>query len=397
MEDVIIVGAGPAGNNAALLLTQNGYKVTVIDFRYDIGNKPCTGIVGKECASKFPIPPDHIYREAQTATFIAPNGSELHIDTGTPQAYIIDRAKYVASFAQNAQYAGASYKLGERVRKVSVEGDTVQVTTDSQTYTSKSVILASGFGSPVVRNIGLGGVSDYVSGIQIQVKVGNLENLRVYLGEQNAPGFFSWAVPTRPEEALVGLMTRKHSKEHLQSFLESLQNQNIVKNVIGQPVTWGIPLRPLKQTYSERILVIGDAAGQVKPTTGGGIYYALMASSIAAKVLSAALRNDDLSAKSLSPYERQWKQLLSAELESGYSARRLYEYLNDRQINSIMKHAKTKRFTDQIIYSEDLAFDWHSNLIMKMINYPGIHNVLRLINPIFSKLANQTDIKTVQQ
>jgi len=393
VEDVIIVGAGPAGNNAALSLTQNGYKVTVIDSRYDIGNKPCTGIVGQECASKFPIPPEYIYREAQAATFVAPNGSHIDIDAGKPQAYIIDRANYVASFARKAQDFGASYKLGERVENIGISEDVVQVDTNSGKYTSRSVILASGFGSPLVRKLGLGNVSDYVTGIQISAKVENLENLRVYLGEHNAPGFFSWAVPTLPNQALIGLMTRKNTKDHLQSFVESLQSQNIVTNVIGSPVTWGIPLRPLKQTYSDRVLVIGDAAGQVKPTTGGGIYYALMASSIASEVLSMALQNHDVSSKALSTYQRQWKQLLSIELESGYSARRLYEYLSDRQIDSIMRQAKTKTFADQIIYSEEVSFDWHSKLIGRMINYPGIHNVLRLINPIFAKLAHQTDIQ----
>ena len=392
MEDVIIVGAGPAGNNAALLLTQSGYKVTVIDYRHDIGNKPCTGIVGKECASKFPIPPEYIYREAKTATFIAPNGSQLNIDTGKTQAYIIDRANYVASFAHKAQAAGASYKLGKRVLNISILDDRVQVSTDSENYTCRSVILASGFGSPLVSNLGLGKVPDYVSGVQVSAKVEDLENLHVYLGEQNAPGFFSWAVPTLPGEALIGLMTRKHAPDHLQSFLESLQSQNILRDVIGKPVKWGIPLRPLKKTYSDRVLVIGDAAGQVKPTTGGGNYYALMASSIAAEILSKALKNRDLSAKALSPYQTRWKQLLSTELESGYSARRLYEYLSDRQIDSIMSQAKTKGFTEQIIGCEDISFDWHSKLIGRMINYPGIHNVLRLINPIFAKLAQQTDI-----
>ena len=143
MEDVIIVGAGPAGNNAALSLTQNGYKVTVIDSRYDIGNKPCTVIVGQECASKFPIPPEYIYREAQAATFVAPNGSHIDIDAGKPQAYIIDRANYVASFARKAQDFGASYKLGERVENICTSEDVGQVDTNSGKYTSRSVILAS--------------------------------------------------------------------------------------------------------------------------------------------------------------------------------------------------------------------------------------------------------------
>ena len=112
----------------------------------------------------------------------------------------------------------------------------------------------------------------------------------------------------------------------------------------------------------------------------------------------SALQNIYLTDKMLSQptaqnhHQSRWKQLLSTELESGYSARRLYEYLSDRQIDSIMSQARTKGFTDQIIHCEDISFDWHSKLIGRMINYPGIHNVLKLINPIFAKLAQQTDI-----
>ena len=70
MDDVIVVGAGPAGNNTALLLAEQGYTVTVIESRLEIGNKPCTGIIGQECALQFPVPEDYIYNEALSASFI---------------------------------------------------------------------------------------------------------------------------------------------------------------------------------------------------------------------------------------------------------------------------------------------------------------------------------------
>ena len=112
MDDVIVVGAGPAGNNAALGLASEGYSVTVIDSRYDIGDKLCTGLIGRECAKRFPIDPSLVYREPNSARLVAPGAESLFFETARPQACVVDRVAYVASFAKRARAAGASYLLG---------------------------------------------------------------------------------------------------------------------------------------------------------------------------------------------------------------------------------------------------------------------------------------------
>ena len=84
MEDVIVVGAGPAGNNAALGLAGQGYSVTVIDWRTDIGDKVCTGIIGEECARRFPVDSNLIYRDACSAELVGPEAvSYTHLTLPT--------------------------------------------------------------------------------------------------------------------------------------------------------------------------------------------------------------------------------------------------------------------------------------------------------------------------
>jgi len=85
LDDVIVVGAGPAGNNAALGLASRGYSVTVIDARQRIGEKLCTGIVGRECTDRFPIDPALIYREAFSADVVAPSIGHVRFETATPR------------------------------------------------------------------------------------------------------------------------------------------------------------------------------------------------------------------------------------------------------------------------------------------------------------------------
>ena len=115
MLDVIIAGAGPAGNIAAHKLSQKGYEVAVVDWRKNIGDKLCTGIVGRECVERYPPDKSDIYQYATSATVISPSGKIHKILNKNPQAYIINRVSVVKSLARNAARAGASYILGENI------------------------------------------------------------------------------------------------------------------------------------------------------------------------------------------------------------------------------------------------------------------------------------------
>ena len=396
MDDVIVVGAGPAGNNTALGLAREGYSVTVIDSRQEIGDKLCTGLIGRECASRFPIDPALVYREPQSARLVAPGAGPLFFETARPQACVVDRVAYVASFAQRARDAGALYLLGERVHRIVSQNQGVTVITGQGSRQARAVVLATGFGSPLVRQAGLGSVSDYVTGVQAVVSTDGVDEVEVHLGSDVAPGFFSYLVPTLPGRALVGLLSRKKAQTRLTNFIQKLRQAGKINEVVNEAATWGIPLRPLKRTYLDRMVVVGDAAGQVKPTTGGGIYYSLLAGEAAAQVLSEALADDDLSSGNLSRYQSRWRDLLAAEIEVGYSARRLYEFLTDRQIGALVKRAAADGFNSKLVDASEGTFDWHGKMIAQIMGNPGLGGALRLINPLLARLAHRPDIGTAQ-
>ena len=391
MDDVIVVGAGPAGNNTALGLASKGYSVTVIDSRFEIGDKLCTGLIGRECASRFPIDSSLVYREPQSARLVAPGAGTICFETAKPQACVVDRVAYVASFAERAKEAGAVYLLGQRVEEIIVQEQGVIVVTGQGNRRARAVVMATGFGSPLVRQAGLGSVADYVTGVQAVVSTDGSDDVEVHLGGDVAPGFFSWLVPTLPGQALVGLLSRKKAQSRLKKFIHQLRQSGKIKDVINAAASWGIPLRPLKRTYQDRILVVGDAAGQVKPTTGGGIYYSLLASEAAAHVLCEALSEDDLSSSNLCRYQVRWRDLLAAEMEAGYSARRLYEFLTDQQIGSLVQRAVANGFNSELVGASDGTFDWHSKMIAQIMANPGLGGALRLINPLLARLAHHPD------
>ncbi|MQG55330.1 MAG: NAD(P)/FAD-dependent oxidoreductase [SAR202 cluster bacterium] len=391
MQDVIVVGAGPAGNNAALSLASKGYGVTVIDSRENIGDKLCTGLVGEECFRRHPIDPALVYREINAASVIAPSGEVVRFETPLPVARVVNRVAYVSSFADRAREAGAEYLLGRRVVDLEQHKDWISVTTDDGSIKARTLVLAAGFGSQLNRQLGLGEPSDYVVGIQALVRTENIDEIEVYLGRDIAPGFFAWLVPTEPGIALAGLLVRKNAPEKFVSFISAREAEGKITETVNKPVCWGIPLRPLRKTYTDRVLVVGDAAGQVKPTTGGGIFYSLLASEVASGALHQALSEDKLSANHLGVYQKEWKNLLSTELEVGYSARRMFEYLGDSHISSLIHQASNNGFIAELADSPEVSFDWHSSMIGKIAGHPTLGGVLRLVNPLLARMAKSPE------
>ena len=118
---------------------------------------------------------------------------------------------------------------------------------------------------------------------------------------------------------------------------------------------------------SDRILVVGEAAGQVKPTTGGGIYFGILCADIAADVLHESIISNDYSADQLSLYQKKWRKKLSKELMVGYWGHRLLTWLNNTQIEYLFSIAHKKKISELITLSEEFSFDWHSKLLFQIV------------------------------
>ena len=396
LYDAIVVGAGPAGNIAALRLAEQGYHVAVVDWRRKIGDKLCTGIVGIECVRRFPPEDRHVIREACGATIVSPSGRRYHIERDEPQAFIVDRVAYVGSLAQNAAAAGAELILGPRVTDIEVTETAVSISTidgnGRARLSARLLLLTSGFGSPLVRSAGLrnGSDGDYMAGVQAEVMVdGEVEDAEVYLGERVAPGSFGWLVPLDGSRGLAGIISSQKLNGHMDDFLSRLREQGRVREMTKGPSRWGVPLRPAPRTYADRVLVAGDAAGHVKPTTGGGIYYALLSGELAGETAAGALRSGDLSAGRLRLYERRWKSLFGRELTIGYYARRLYESLKDDQIERLLSEIWDSGLKDDLTGPPDFSFDWHGRVILKALKHRRLGAVLRSFGPIAGPLVSR--------
>ncbi|MFC1951893.1 NAD(P)/FAD-dependent oxidoreductase [Chloroflexota bacterium] len=381
LYDVLIVGGGPAGSYVAYKLAGMGYGVVVIEQKEGLDAQVCcTGIISQECVSSFFIADDIVLRQASSATLIPPSGKPLRLWRSEPQACIIDRAGFNAVMARRAQDKGVEYVLGSLVRDVEVVDDKVRVEAARQgenfNFEARAAVVATGFGSSLPQGLGLGKVGDFVMGTQAEVEVVGVDEVEAYFGKEVAPGFFAWLVPTLPPKALAGLLSRRSPGFYLKKLMTSLMARGKIVSDEVKLSYRGVSLKPPARTYGNRLVVVGDAAGQVKPTTGGGIYYGLLCADIAANTLHRALESDDLSAKSLAGYEEEWKKKLGWELKIGYWARKLYERLSDAQIDKAFDIIKSKGIDEALLKEEALSFDWHGKAVSGLIK----RRVLSMIN-----------------
>ena len=377
---MIVIGGGPAGSYVAYRLAGMGHKVMVLERKQRVGEQVCcTGLVGQECVSSFGIAENVILRQVNSAKLFSPSGSLLRLWREETQACVLDRVAFDVAMASRAQGRGAEYLLASLVKNIEVKEDRVRVETSQLAFDARAAVMATGFGSRLTEKLRLGNVGDFVIGTQAEVETTGVDEVEVYFGRKTAPGFFGWLVPTSPRTARVGLLSRQNPELYLRKLMASLLEQGkIVASEVK--LSYGrIPLKPLGRTCGERLIVVGDAAGQVKPTSGGGIYYGLLCADIAANTLHLALQRDDLSAKSLAEYERGWKRKLGRELKIGYWARKLFERLSDSQIDRLFDIIKGKGIDEALLKAKDLSFDWHSQAILRLLGRTVVAKAIGMV------------------
>ena len=383
--DVAVIGGGPVGSYVAYKLAKVGHGVVVLEQKETLGEPVCcTGIIGQECVSSFTIDESVILRRANSARIFSPSGRLLDLRRQETQACIVDRAAFNVALAKRAQGKGAEYVLNSPVREVKFENDRVKIETTGHGrglnfLEARAVVIATGFGSKLTEGLGLGKVGDFVMGAQAEVETTGIDEVEVYLGREIAPAFFAWLVPTSPQRALVGLMSRRSPGLYLRKLMLSLAAKGKIASSEVDLSYGGIPLRPLARTHGERLVVVGSAAGQVKPTTGGGIYYGLLCADIAADNLHLALKNDALSARNLANYDRKWKRRLGWELRIGYWGRKFYELLSDKQIDRIFDIIKSNGIDEALLKADDLSFDWHGKVVLRLIGHQAVSKAIEVM------------------
>jgi digeranylgeranylglycerophospholipid reductase len=361
--DVAVAGAGPIGCYCAWQLASRGFEVLVLEEHESVGlPQHCTGVIGLEAFRRFDLPESCIERTLSRASMFSPGGERLDIDGRSPQAAIVDRCAFDRELASRAEKAGAQVLLGTRADAFipGEDGITVRALDASGGVDLRAslCLAATGIAGRLLTEAGLAASARYIHGARAEVKSNGLREVEIYFGRSVVPGGFAWAVPGTNGTARVGMAGPARVGSMLRHFLRTGPvSKKLLLN--GEKVQCRpIPVAPFRPSFAERILAVGDAAGQVKTTTGGGVFYGLLGAEAAVATVGMAFDRGDFSAALLSRYESEWMKAIGAEQRAGLLFRRVGSMLSDRHIDAVFRTLRVTGLSTRL--ARAAHFDWHA-------------------------------------
>jgi geranylgeranyl reductase family protein len=364
--DVIVVGAGPVGGFVAGAIARKGYTVTLLEEHREIGRPvQCAGLVSPRVFKVLGSTPG-IINEVRGAVVHSPSGRILTFDGKKPKANVIDRTVFDSHIIHGAVDSGCRLRLGSKVMDVGYHEKGVIIkskeTGHIKEMTTRLVIGSDGCGSVVARGFGFPQPKGILTGFGAEF-AGDYTSDRgfveIFIGNSVAPGFFAWIIPT-DSGARLGLCVSRGEHGPRYYFDSLLKNDAVKERLksleLERYIAGVIPMGPMKSICSDRVMLAGDSAAQVKPLSGGGIYLGLLCGSHCADIAAAALENDDLSVKVLREYERRVKNDVGKELKKAFALRRIYTSLSDKHLEEGFDILSNEKIQSFIAKSGDIDY-----------------------------------------
>ncbi|MCK5626977.1 NAD(P)/FAD-dependent oxidoreductase [Candidatus Bathyarchaeota archaeon] len=369
--DAIIIGAGPVGAMTARLISEKGFKTLLCEEHSSIGSPlHCTGKLTTHAFQDFNLPIETILNSVSAAKFYSPKGIEFSIRKGSIDSYILDRKMLDQKLVEIACSSGCELSLQTRVQDVHIDSDMINLKVKrigiSGYLKSRLIINTEGARPTLLRKVGLEGPNQILSGLQYEVTgvdIHSQDCVELYFGKNIAPGFFAWVVPLNMNVARVGLaIDNKSSSFSAQYYLRKFLNQIVRhakrRNVkIENTYSGTIPISgPIKRSYTDRMLAVGDSAGQIKVTSGGGIYFGLKCAEIACKIANQCLEKDTLGGTHLKQYETIWKKTIGRELKTTLFVRKIMNSLTDEELDQMFLILNDKKIKNIVEKHGDTAY-----------------------------------------
>ena len=326
--DVLVVGAGPGGGNAALQCARRGLSTIIIEDHKEIGTPVHCGECISEIACQnlnLDLPEEVISKRVHGIRVIFPDGTEKCL---SEEGYVLEKHLFERWIVDEAVAEGANLHLGHKLQSMDrsggseFEGWLCQGKGDGFPILAKIVIDASGVAavcSKLVQledELPLNPQGKVVAGMQYEmVGVPTDGYLDFYIWPEYAEKGYLWMIPKREGRANVGLVTedRPRAKKSLDEFIENTHFKELDQVLPpwkekGNPAFGGtIPISgPFENTYFDGLILVGDAAGFTSPLFEGGSHLALKSAVFAAETAAAAISDGDLSSERLSEYQRLW-------------------------------------------------------------------------------------------
>ena len=384
--EVVVVGAGPAGCLAAKYAAKNGAKTLLIEEHASIGSPvQCAGLLSTSAIRECEVVPDSEFHPITGAFVYAPDLRRIRISGGEIKAYVVDRRIFDRTLAENAIRSGAEILMRTRAVGIDIGTGTrehrrilhVEIEGEPDAIEADVVIGADGVQSRIARWAGLDTPDTILSGAQVSTiyDFDDPEFVEIFPGSC-APGFFAWAIPYH-SSARIGLAVRPGfgsgsgvKQESAWAHLKRLIAEHPVVSEKCDPgiagiALGGIPIGVPQQTAADGLLIVGDAAGQVKPTSGGGVYPGAVCAKIAGKIAADAVLEGDTSVRRLSEYDKLWRARIGGELAIGRRINGWMARLSDSEINRLIRVLDDDELLDLITRYGDM--DHPSVVVRKLL------------------------------
>ena len=367
--DVCIVGASIAGNYLSYLLSKTNLKVVVIEEHKEIGIPlQCAGIISQKISKLINLPDKVIKNRVQIAKLVSPSGNSIEL-SGNETPFIIDRIlldKYFYALAKTNK--NLCFYLGEKVKSLSIHkkalDQSINITTSRRIIKAQLLVGCDGPISFVGNFLNVKNKLLYAA--QIRIKARFSEDKAILVFNPRWKELFGWIVPEGDKVFRIGIASSDHIREKFKLFLKNL-NISFQDKIDQQGGL--IPYGMMNKCAFDNIILLGDAAGQVKATTGGGIVMLITATKIASKCIQKAFQSNIFSKKFLkSHYEAPCKKSIGRELKIHFLIRKILESFDSDDFNSFFTIIKEHQIEQIISIYGDM--DFPRELVIKMLKNP---------------------------
>ena len=353
--DVVIAGGSISGLMSAREIAKKGHSVLVLEEGFEIGTPDhCGGLVSKSALHELGIEPTQKTFDStiNSALIYAPSGKYVEINSKKQEVIVVNRRELDKQVALQAEQSGAEI----RVKTGFKEKTNFGIKTTDGEIACKILVDCRGVGALI--NNDRDGI---LLSAQYEIYADWIEDgkVEVYFDNVKYPGFFAWIIPSGNGVGKVGIAGREINVSNaMEQFLKNKGNYSTIRKIFAPIWIKG----PIKNFVSENIVIAGDAAGQSKPTTAGGIYSCGMGGFFAGNAITKYLESNEYS--QLQQYQKNWRNRFGKEFEKQRLARKILERVDNKTIDTIFD-AITPKITNEISNKDD--FDFHATAIVKLL------------------------------
>ena len=357
--DVVVAGGSVAGLLCAREIASGGFSVLVIEEDYEIGTpEHCGGLVSLAGLQELGVIPfrktfDHL---VQSAEITAPNGKTITLDSKNQKVVEISRRELDKQIAFQAQKSGATIKVKTSFQELTDSG----VRTSDENIDCKLFVDARGVSSLIHKDR-----TGILSSAQYEIYADwiHKDKVEVIFDQERFPGFFAWVIPSSDGRGKVGVAGKGINVANaIDSFLKEKGEYSTIRKIYAPIWIKG----PIEKFVNGKTVIVGDAAGQAKPTTAGGIFSSGMGGVFAGKSIVEFLKTNDSS--KLDSYQKNWTERFGKEFEKQLFARKLLERIDNKTINTIFESITPEILKD---ISEKDDFDFHTSSVVKLLGLRG--------------------------